>query len=172
MGNRRHDRARKRNFFSFLSLEVCSKAGLPYTACAETSHVATQMLLLSNWLGLFMAYWEAVVGMVIHYFALLSIFRLTPLSLLPWDWLPKASAVNLCLGLCSVGNLSWGGPQMKVTIPSLIQEKITDYLLCSDTVLINRVTAINMKTFLPSWSLHSNWGRHTDFKQTRKYRLV
>ena len=55
MGTKRQDLARKRHF-PFLSLEECSGAGIPWRACAETSRVATERLLLSTWLGLLVAH--------------------------------------------------------------------------------------------------------------------
>lgn len=51
-GKSRQNQARKRRFFSFLSLDDCSEARFPSTACAETSHVDTHTPQLSNWPGL------------------------------------------------------------------------------------------------------------------------
>lgn len=56
MGTKRQDLARKRLFFFSLSLEECSGAGIPWRACAEMSHVATERFLLNAWLGLLVAH--------------------------------------------------------------------------------------------------------------------
>lgn len=120
MENRRWDQARMRNFCSFLSLEDSSEAGFPSTTWAG-SHVATQVLLLSNWLRHVVAYQETEAAgptfLCIASGPSLPHFLLPaglPLHILKQQPLP-------CFRLCSLGNSSWGGLQIKSKFtPSLI----------------------------------------------------